>query len=156
MNEYGGVWIDSTVLLTNNIPENILKNDFFAFHATGIRDHFIENWFLVSKKDNIFISTVKYFLLEYWKNEKNVLTYFFFHLYLDIIIENDKHIKELWEKVPYYCDECCYELNLNLLLKFNENKFKEILNKTHIHKLSYKYDKNLECKNSFLNYIRNY
>lgn len=32
---YGGLWIDSTVLLTNKIPEEVFKGDFFLFKALG-------------------------------------------------------------------------------------------------------------------------
>ena len=78
LNEYGGIWIDATVYLTKNIPNDILSTDFFAFHARNTGNHFIENWFLKAKKNDILISTTKNFLLEYWKNEKMPLITFSF------------------------------------------------------------------------------
>ena len=155
LNEYGGVWIDATTYLMDNIPDNILNTDFFAFHTEGTGNHLIENWFLVSKKGNFFVATISNFLLEYWKNEKNAIDYFFFHLFSDMVIENNLEINQLWQNTPYYCDKYCYELMSVLFSEFNMEIYQNILKKSSIQKLSWKYDKNTNIKNTFFEYIKN-
>ncbi len=152
LDEHGGYWIDATVYLTAPIPEKIQKSPFFAYHSEGYLHN--NNWFLKSNKGNQIIYNIKRLLYEYWKQEKRVINYFIYHIFFDLMIESNTKLAEEWRKVPVLYDDC-YELEHSFFKPYEKEKWLEINQKTHIHKLSYKYDKNKNIQGSFLEYLLN-
>lgn len=65
LNEYGGIWLDSSIILTEPIDNwlkpiiNMPKHSFFAFYLKPFDTNkdcpLIENWFLAAKKGDPFI-----------------------------------------------------------------------------------------------------
>ena len=179
--KYGGIWIDATVLLTGKIPENILKSDFFCFHSQPF--YTINNWLLVAKKNNYIINTMRKVMLEYWKYEitnkleKQIVSvptvspyaivynkqdYFMYHIFFDLLLKNNKNFQNDFSKVIKLMDcDYHYELGSYLLHKYDKNIFNNILNKTTIHKLTYRYilvknfNKEKNEKGTFLEKILN-
>ena len=151
LSSYGGIWIDSTVLLTQKIPEDILNAEFFAFHSIEKGKH-NNSWFLVSKSNNVLVNSVKNLMFEYWRVQNKMLDYFLYHLFFDVMVENNKKLEIEWNKVPLYWDYDCYDIGPLVFQKYDEEKFKE-LQKQFIHKLTYKYNKSKDIKGTFLEKI---
>ena len=150
--KHGGIWIDATTLLTSEIPNNIINSDFFAFHSQERSKH-NNSWFLYSKHNNhILMISMKKLLLEYWAHENKLLDYFTYHLFFDLMIENDIILAKEWDKVPIYWDHDCYLLGKELFQKYNKENFDNIT-KHFIHKLTYKYNKNISIKGTNLEKI---
>jgi Capsular polysaccharide synthesis protein len=67
---YGGVWVDATCFcvqpLDSWLPPN-LDSGFFAF-CWPRRDRIISNWFLAAKPQNILVSQLFEFMLDYWNS----------------------------------------------------------------------------------------
>lgn len=72
-----------------------------------------------------------------------------------MMIENNKEINNLWQNTLCYFDNNCYELMSILFSKFDTKTYQDISNKSSIQKLSWKYDKNINTKNTFFEYIKN-
>jgi hypothetical protein len=155
--KHGGIWIDSTVFLTGKVPQQILKSNFFAFHA-NFHGYNSNNWFLRSKyPSNTIIIAMRNFHYEYWKNEDKVFDYFMYHFYFDTMIAKNKLIREEWEKVPLFWDYDCYDFgDVYLLEKYDKKIFNDIVKKSTIHKLKYKYDKTKKVEGTFLEKFLNY
>ncbi len=145
--KYGGIWIDATVFLTAPLPAEITEEDFFAYH---IRSSFVgsNNWLLQSKAGHPLLVNMQNLLWAYWKNENKLLNYFLYHIFFDLMIENNLQCADLWRKTPVLYDEC-YELEANFFSPYSAKLWQQINNETHIHKLSYKYKKQ-PMTNSFL------
>ena len=152
LDKYGGVWLDSTVLLTDKIPEDILKADFFALTGQGHLKN--NNWFLKSNPNHILIKSIKKYLFEYWKQENKLFDYFIYHLFFDLMLERNENLMEEWKKIPIYYEEDCYDFGDVYLFKpYDEKIFNEVLKKTTFHKLKYKYDKKKKIEGTFLEKI---
>jgi Capsular polysaccharide synthesis protein len=67
---YGGVWVDATCFcvqpLDRWLPPN-LDSGFFAF-CRPRPDRIISNWFLAAKPQNILVSRLFEFMLDYWNS----------------------------------------------------------------------------------------
>ncbi len=148
LSQNGGIWIDATVFLTAALPADITSADFFAFHS---RSHLkSNNWFLKAQRGDQLISNMRRLMFEYWRHENHMLNYFLYHLFFDLMIEQDAVSKALWDKVPVYYDDICYGLEHNFFTPYDDRLWNKLQQETKIHKLSYKYDKNKNVAGTFL------
>lgn len=142
--DYGGLWIDSTVYLSDVIDEEILDSDIFFFQASflDLSVTKMSNWFMYSKRrKNCFFCSMRDTLVNYWSNNSVIPDYFIFHLFASLIMEKNQ-FKKLITNMPYMSNTYPSLLERELREKYDEVKIKYILKKSRIHKLTYK---NLEC-----------
>jgi hypothetical protein len=69
LNDYGGIWVDSTCFCTKPLDSWLnqkMTNDFFAFQTPGL-DRPISSWFLAAKKNSQTIIKLKQYIKKYWK-----------------------------------------------------------------------------------------
>lgn len=79
LEHYGGTWIDSTVYLTNKLPEYITKSDLFAFQDSFglIRNPALMSvWLLHSTPHNEVIRKTRNVAFKYWENQSYVVDVF--------------------------------------------------------------------------------
>ncbi len=149
LSKYGGCWIDSTVFLTEykNINDaevltikKVLDQDFFMIKAPLTLNQFriSSSWLIRVKKHNPIIDTVKELLLEYWKNEYKIRSYFLIHIcFSKVVIENDD-FRLIWEDIPYFDDSQSNYLRTRFTKKYSEKEWSQIKKMTSIHKLNWK------------------
>ncbi len=135
----GGLWIDSTVLLTDNIPDFITELDLFTFKHEYRYDKAVvfESWFIYSKKENPMLQETQKLLYKYWEKNNKLCEYFLFHLFFTLVAET--YIKE-WKCVPYFTDITPHNLYHEIFNKFSNNRYTQIKEQSFVHKLSYKLD----------------
>ncbi len=138
LNEYGGIWIDATVLLTGPVPEYIKQADLFFFQCPEIGKVIASNWFIAAKPHNEIIFLVKELLDEYWKKENSLCSYSIFHLFLTMTIRSTQQRESTWKQIPYSYAELSQMLQNELFNHYNPEILQRITNLTTIHKLSYK------------------
>lgn len=141
---YGGMWIDSTMLLTDNIPETIIENELFVFRFSPIfeeRKQVASNQFIYAKNKNneILIRTLNG-LYYYWENNNKLNHYFMYHYLFAIAVSTNDITKKQFNKIPFYSSMNNHTLQYELLNKYNKNRFEYYKNITFIHKLTYKVD----------------
>ncbi|MFN4317011.1 capsular polysaccharide synthesis protein [Acinetobacter parvus] len=166
---YGGVWIDTTVLLTAPIDKEILEYDYFMFQRSQEADnkefwhqfqHDYFDWseeqcvnilnsFIVGKKGNNVIHTCLDILLNFWKTQNNIPHYFFFQIMFDVLMRG--RFKEY--QCPIIDDTLPHLLQSRINTQFNEDDFNSILCRINIHKMTYI---NKVENNSYYSYLRNY
>ena len=175
--KYGGLWADSTIFLTEKIPDEILKSDFFTFKSTESENlKFIQNleqfkiysnhlnaiitfgtsYFLGAKKGNLLINAMLSLLFEYWKNENKACDYLFFDKFFNIAVLKNEECKKKFLNMPKYYLENALMLQHALFEPFDEELFKNIKQISPIHKLTHKNLHRNSYKNSFLNYLLNF
>lgn len=152
LDKYGGTWIDATVYCSgNNISSYMLDSDLFLFQCLkpGRDGHTttISNWFITSKPHHKYIYMIKELLYEYWKNNDNLVDYFIFHDFFQMIIE--KYQAE-WKKVIPFSNSIPHILLLRLFDEYDLNIWNAIVELCPFHKLSYKFElSDIEKHNTF-------
>jgi len=74
LKEHGGVWVDSTCFCMRGIESWISQfynGDFFAF-PMSLKDHSINNWFIISMHNSPIIEHWDLVIHDYWMSSKNV------------------------------------------------------------------------------------
>ena len=154
LSAYGGVWIDATILLTGRIEENLLKKDFFAFQRAkkpadykywenfnfmyfswveGFKINFL-NSFIIARKNNFLINTLKDLLVNYWKNEKTVIHYYIFQIMFDSLMKDygfgAGNCEIVSDVLPHF-------MQAHLKNRFSKNLWEKCCEISSIHKLTY-------------------
>lgn len=150
---YGGYWCDATCFLTSEIPDIIEESTFFMFNRDllnhGISPCECSSWFIKANKDDFVLLRLRNVLFHYIKHHSIILDYFIFHITLGLLIHTDTQIKKVWEQKPYICNMNPHVLLFSFSKPYNEKIYQHILNSSFIHKLTYKYKKEILESNEY-------
>lgn len=138
--KYGGIWLDSTIFLTQKI--NIHDLVFFSIKKKSSSDIYIsqERWCcfcMGGGKNNLLFDFIVAFFNEYYRNHRRVIDYLLLDYIIDIAYRNIPHIKKIIDQVPY-TNPNLYYLQNNLFLSSKKKELENVLKDTYIFKLSYK------------------
>ena len=136
--QHGGIWMDATVLLTEELPEYIANAELFVFQndlkidLDGLN---MASYFIVAKPNNpILVQTLKA-LEAYWKENRFLVNYFtFLHAFTMVTQKN----KEIFSKVPFFNFLSVQQMQGELLNKFNEDRWEQLKKISGVHKLTHK------------------
>ncbi len=167
LKNYGGVWLDATILLTGNLDENLIGQPYFMYqrdsnepNKKSWEDSYAYYWgwdkdykvrvlnsIIYSKADNPLISDMFQLINHYWKTQNEIIDYFFFQILYNELIEG--HLKT--EKCMLISDVYPHILQT----KFNGVEglmdYSEAINFTDTHKMSYFNTEGLNRLKKFLN-----
>jgi len=143
--KYGGMWLDSTILVTEVITNKILSSDLYTLRIFDENlypkepSRAIWNAFLwVSKPNNIFFCFLRDCLLSYWAKHNQMVDYILLDYIILIALKHFSYVKELMDKIePNIKDMNLTYSSLNL--EFTKEKWQEIIDNASFHKLTYKY-----------------
>ena len=139
--QHGGIWIDSTVLLTEELPSYITDADLFVFQndlkidLDGLN---MASYFIAAKKDNKILKETLAALIQYWKENNFLVNYFTFLHTFTMVTQANKENKELFSKVPFFNFLPVQQFQGELLNQFSEERWMEIKKISGIHKLTHK------------------
>lgn len=138
---YGGCWVDSTVLIKESDDlESLFKEQLFVFRNLGANKEYINisNWMIYSQKNNNIVKDVRDILFEYWRKENVLLEYYLFHIVFKLV--SDRY-GSVWEKLPTYNNTAPHILQGEMFSKYSQSKMDAIDKQTFIHKLYWKVPK---------------
>lgn len=100
---YGGMWIDATVLVTEQISAEWFNRDFYSIHfGKRTKDPSKGRWttFLMAGKSGcpLFVQTLNYHY-QYWKEHDLIVDYIMFDYFIDYCVRNNKKCKEMVDAV---------------------------------------------------------
>lgn len=153
LEHYGGTWIDSTVYLTDPIPDMILNSDFFAVRNSLL---LIDNpvlypaWFLHAKKGNKTIREIRNVAFAYWLKNEHVIEYLLPNLIITLVVKSNPEVEKA---IPYMNSDYSEYLVKVLADDYFEEKWNWIKKLTGIHKLTYKLDSAIDRKDSFYQHV---
>lgn len=155
--KYGGVWIDSTVLCTGDIPDYIQESDLFVFqNLKPGRDGDtvgLSSWFIAAKTNNKVLIATRKLMYEYWKKNNKLINYFLIHNFLRMSLERFPDEEDKLIKFP---NSTPHILLLDMFKPFDSNKWDVIKSMTPIHKLAYKRtEEEMSRKGTYYDYIIN-
>ena len=136
--KYGGIWMDSTVLLTY-----ITDNPLFVFKNIDLdrcdeTQTVASSWLISSYTNQKIILLVRDLLYEYWKHKNKLDDYFLFHIFFKMATDcftND------WNNVPTYSNINPHILYFECLNEYNAKRFQDILKISSVHKLNRRTEK---------------
>lgn len=138
--QYGGLWLDATVLLTGEIDETILKSPLFFYKASflDLSVTKVSNWFMYAKyPGNAFLLSIKESMFAYWKTNNYIDDYFIFHLCVAALSEKPD-LKMEFEEIPFYSNTYPQLLGMELNKTYEIEKISHIIRMSNVHKLTYK------------------
>ena len=152
--EYGGTWIDSTVLCTGeNCPTDLFDCDLFVFQQLKKGEYVfrgISNWFITSCSNNRVIMVLRDMLLEYWKRYNCVVDYFIFHLFFSMLME---HHPDVAKAMPRHGNRIPHYLSKRMADKYDDVWMQSLKQHSCFHKLSHRMDKQAFNEGSFYDVV---
>ena len=154
---YGGTWIDSTVLCTGEIPDFIKQSELFLYRELkpGLDGHSIalSSWFIESTTNNKVLIAVREMLYDYWKKNNTLIDYFLLHIFLQLALEKYPEEEAKMVKVS---NSTPHILLLDIFKPYNKFLYEAIKKQTPIHKLAYKRSKEeMEKRGTYFDEIIN-
>lgn len=154
LSRYGGIWIDSTTLITNyNLIK--LRNQFFTlkFKTRSQSTPTMGRWSITVLAGNqgcILYKTMYHILIEYWRKENYLLKYFLTDYFILLLYNEFPQIKDLIDKVEW--SDSNYTLRKHINKKYNQNFWNTLIRNTYFHTLSRKERYSEMINNSFTFY----
>lgn len=140
--DYGGVWIDAALFLTDELQ--IPQLPFFTLKQKNKKnDHsFVSEYrwvvgYMGGVKGNILHTFMKDFLNAYYEREKTLIDYFLTDYVIALAYKTIPAVRKMVDDVPY-SNEDFYYISNHLFSPVNEEEFKSILGKNRVFKLGYK------------------
>ncbi len=171
LEQYGGSWIDATVMLTSPLPQDVLNSSVFVFktpdwcHFSTIPDdytffkhlmpfsnpyHCCSSWFIhVSSPENRLIRKALNIILAYWKHEDKLVDYYLLHLCLTVAVISDNIAKTQYEKMPQMSNHFPHILQNILAYPYDDKVFSTLKSISFAHKLTYHHDESLFSEKSY-------
>jgi hypothetical protein len=145
--EFGGLWLDSTVLITgkNQINhfisfENRLMFSRFVFSNPNEHAVQFESWIMWSKnRNNLVFKLADKVLTDYWISNKNINNYFLYHIILTSIFLSEPKFRVLfnWNN-RFYLGNSLDLLHFKLDETFKLDDLITFFKNTEINKLDFK------------------
>lgn len=103
----GGLWLDSTIYLTSDIPKEIFEREFYSLKGADINDKSIANrrWtsFLIGgRAGNEVCKCLSIAFENYWSKHNRSVAYLLLDFCLDAIYDKNIIARNLIDKLPYY------------------------------------------------------
>lgn len=142
LEQYGGLWLDSTILLTANINEDFFQK-FFSVKIRPVDNDSVSDYrwcsfVLGGGKDIRFIYSHLSSMLERYMLENEVfIDYLLIDYFLDILYRENRLVKEMIDAMPY-TNPNLHNLRIKFDNEFDKVQWDSMLSDTEIFKLTYK------------------
>lgn len=155
--QHGGLWMDTTLLVTQDLPESIFQMPFYSI-KTKEYGYFVSRcrwavFCLAGWKHNILFEKLSECFTCYFNKTDVMIDYFMFDQLIDMLYNEHKEIRNMIDKVPYSNPDV-HSMNRLLLDDFDEGIYEQITEKTYLFKLNWKIYTNeqlAENPNNFFN-----
>jgi hypothetical protein len=138
---YGGLWLDSTMFVTQQIPESLFHNDFVTLIPYFRGRKFMNlDWCVFAmggKKYNKIHYLLYSFFLEYWQHHKKIINYLLIDNVIGLCYEKLDDVKRKILDGGFDTPNL-FEMQQILGSPFDEGKFKDLCENNIFHKLTYK------------------
>lgn len=141
--EYGGVWLDATVFLSDNFPEEYLSLPFFSRKTDIINQKFASygrwsGYFMAtSHSHSVLFEFLKVAYQSFWRKHHIIIDYFLLDYFISIAYEKIPAVKKCIDSIPYNNVDN-KKLSANINNPYSEKIWQEICKTTLLHKLSWK------------------
>lgn len=140
---YGGVWIDSTMLLAGDIPAQCLTDEFWTIkHVENVSDNVSRSrWniqFLsTTMTHNRLFETMRLLWEQYWQQADSDIEYFMTDYLVALVYEGDPDVRAMVDGVAP-SNEGLYLLGEKINAPYDAGEWEALRSGTTMFKLSYK------------------
>lgn len=152
LSEYGGLWLDATIYLTDNIESDIAGRKFWTNKMSDKEKYksFVSKgqwsgFFMAGAKGNPLFVGLKNILFKYWETHNFLIDYLLIDYIISYLNHSSMQINQMLKDVPINNDGL-YEFANNLFNAYSDEKFEKIKADSKVHKLTYKFDQSLTTK----------
>ena len=136
--KYGGVWLDSTVLLLEQLADECWGLPLYTWRFDNT--HFFSDaiwttWFLAGRQGNVLFQFVMEAFLYYFLNHEQIKYYFTIDYFIAICTNMIDEVLGYFRQIPYN-NERATVLNLHLYESYSEIEFCEYCKNTFLQKLN--------------------
>lgn len=158
LEKYGGIWMDSTIYLTDKLPEEVQQAEFFCFkidETKSFTQTALKCYFIKTPSNNVFIKLLKSTIENYWQKNDYLINYFMFEHIMTMLRDKSSDVNNIVENIPELKNIDRNILCTKLYDIFNIEEFEKAINNNSIHKISYKVLKDVDTKNTYYEYLIN-
>lgn len=117
LNRYGGIWLDSTILLLKPIPQDLSRYSFYTGKLKREKINCVseKRWniaFMSGNQNSMYFNFILNFYYKYWENENKLIDYFLTDYMTQIALKNFEVFKKEFDTVPIN-NKHIFELDLN-------------------------------------------
>ncbi|MBR0035852.1 MAG: capsular polysaccharide synthesis protein [Synergistaceae bacterium] len=140
---YGGLWLDSTIYITNGIPESVFEAEYYSVkrrptpRSTGVAQAKWTNFLHAAKKGSELCGFVVDFFLEYWKTQNTLIDYFLIDYAIKIAYDELPECRKIIDAVPYVNYDL-YMLERIMNHEWSAEKWELLKNSTNFSKLDWR------------------
>lgn len=146
---YGGMWVDSTVLFSGELPEVVYNQSFFVPQTLKPgRDGKaipLSNWLMISKSNSKIAIRMRNLLFYYWEIYDRAIDYFIFHHLLMVVF--DEFPSEFQNMIGFDNTQPHALLIAMKTKEMSSKEIKEYIQLSPIHKLTNKLSTPFEEEN---------
>lgn len=137
--QYGGLWIDATLYTFKNLPD--FGSELFSLRRLNTKDMVGESrwsgFFLYAGKSRKLFNFVKDLFFAYWKNNDQIIDFFFIDYCMMLAYKHLPDIKTMIDDIPF-SNPNIFWLNHRMNEVYDSASFEELMKTTQFCKLSYK------------------
>ena len=139
--QQGGLWLDATMLVTRNLPQEIFNYPFFSI-KTENRGYFVSQcrwavFCLGAQKGNPLFIYLASMFEQYITKTDIFVDYFLFDNFIDMLYKRNPMIREHIDSQPFN-NPCVHDIAPLLCKQISEDDFDKLTKDTYMFKLSYK------------------
>lgn len=144
--EHGGLWLDATIFVTENIPEKYFEYPFYSIKyetsSSKITKGRWTGFCQAGQKGSVLQSYCRDVFFEYWKKNNMLIDYFLIDYLISFAYDSIPTVKKLIDNVPIN-NTGIKKLDLAFNEVYDEKKYKNLLTTSIFFKLNWKrkYDK---------------
>lgn len=102
---YGGVWMDCTILLTRTLPDIVTSSEFYTNHLCVIDENNIgggkwSTFFMACHKHNLMMRCTLDIFIEYWKKYDAIADYVWMDYIFNLIYNHIPSVRQMIDSVP--------------------------------------------------------
>lgn len=156
LSDRGGIWIDSTTLLTGVLPTFITQTPLFVYRSNQMGSSLLSMNFISACANHPLVKDTQLLTLEYWKHENRMVDYNLSALMWTIAVQKNTTNKKLWDDVLYVPTGLKEGLINSLSLPFSQEKWEQLKSISSVQKLTYKFQEfgiDTETPGTFYQYL---
>ncbi len=156
--KYGGIWLDSTVLLTAPLPSYITHSSFFFYQHKPWVDVPLpivgSSWLLSGCKGHPVWQRLLDLLYAYWEQSNTLIDYFIFHLFLYLLVTHNSQARSLFNVTEVHANLEPHTMQLrNFGDPYSDELWNALLRTCSVHKLTYKFQPATGSQNTIYDHV---
>lgn len=140
---HGGLWLDSTVFITNGIPDFVFDSEYYTVKRPltprnrNVAQDMWTNFLHASRAGNVLCGFVLDFFLEYWKTQDKLIDYFLIDYAIKTAYDELPQCRKILDDVPLVNYDL-YGLERMMNHEWRPELWERISASTHFSKLAWR------------------